>query len=52
MEAAATLAGHPQFVAWKDVAGETELRATVRWPDDEERLAEVNVFLVHTTAKG
>ena len=40
MEAAATLAGHPQFVAWKDVAGETELRATVRWPGDEERLAE------------
>src|SRR5450631_667945 len=52
MEAAATLAGHPQFVAWKDVAGETEFRATVRWPGDEERLAEVNVLLVHTTAKG
>jgi transposase len=51
-KAAATLAGHPQFVAWKDVAGETELRATVGWPGDEERLAEVNVCLVHTTATG
>jgi hypothetical protein len=43
-----TLAAHPQFVAWQEPASETELRATVRWPGDDERLADLNVFLVHT----
>jgi hypothetical protein len=42
------LAAHPQFVAWKDAASETELRATMHWPGDDERLADLNVFLVHT----
>ena len=42
------LAEHPTFVAWRDAAGETELRATVHWPGDEERLADLNVFFVHT----
>ena len=45
---AATLAAHPQFVDWQDTADETELRATMHWPGDEERLADLNVFFVHT----
>ena len=47
-KARATLEAHPQFVAWEVAASETELRATMRWPGDEERLADLNVFLVHT----
>jgi len=43
-----TLAMHPRFVAWEEPASETELRGTVRWPGDDERLADLNVFLVHT----
>jgi hypothetical protein len=39
---------HSQFVGWKDAASETELRATVHWPGDEERLVDLNVFFVHT----
>lgn len=39
---------HEQFVNWGEAADETELRATVRWPGDEERLADLNVFLVHS----
>jgi hypothetical protein len=44
------LASHPQFVSWQDAAGETELRAIVRWPGDDRRLADLNVFFVHTPA--
>ncbi len=44
------LGAHPQFVAWKD-ADEGELRATMHWPGDEERLANLNVFFVHTPAQ-
>jgi hypothetical protein len=47
-KAKTALAEHEQFVAWKDAANETELRATVHWPGDEERLADLNVFFVHT----
>ena len=47
-KAKTALAEHEQFVAWKDAANETELRATVDWPGDEERLADLNVFFVHT----
>jgi len=47
-KANATLAAHPQFVAWKDAAEEAELRATLHWPGDEERLADLNIFFVHT----
>lgn len=47
-KAKATLGRHPQFVAWKQAAEETELRATMHWPGDEERLADLNVFFVHT----
>lgn len=43
-----TLAGHPQFVSRKDAASNTEMRATMHWEGDKERLAELNVFLVHT----
>jgi hypothetical protein len=43
-----TLAAHPQFVAWQQAASETELPATMRWPGDDERLADLNIFLVHT----
>lgn len=47
-KARVTLAEHRQFVAAKQGASETELRAVMRWPGDEERLADLNVFLVHT----
>jgi hypothetical protein len=44
------LAVHPQFVAWQGVDGETELRATVNWPGDEHRRANLHVFFLHTPA--
>lgn len=47
-KARVTLQQHPQFVASQDAAGETELRATMHWLGDEERLADLNVFFVHT----
>jgi hypothetical protein len=47
-KARAAVAEHETFVAWKNPASETELRATVHWPGDEERLADLNVFFVHT----
>jgi hypothetical protein len=42
------LGNHAQFVAWGEAASEAELRATVSWPGDERRHADMNVFLVHT----
>jgi hypothetical protein len=42
------LSSHPQFVEWLDAADETELRATMSWPGDERRHADLNVFFVHT----
>jgi hypothetical protein len=47
-KAKTTFAAHPQFVAWEDAAEENELRATMHWPGDAERLADLNVFFVHT----
>lgn len=47
-KAKTVLAKHPQFVSWKASGGETELRATVSWPGDEERHGDLNVFFVHT----
>jgi hypothetical protein len=44
------LAAHPQFVSSAEAAAETELRATVSWPGDERRHADLNVFFVHTPA--
>lgn len=41
-------AEHETFVAWKEAATETELRAIVHWPADKERFADLNVFFVHT----
>jgi hypothetical protein len=46
--AASALESHPNFVEAKRPASETELRATMRWPGDEERVADLNIFLVHT----
>jgi hypothetical protein len=42
------LENHAQFVAWGEAASETELRATVSWPGDDRRHADLNVFMVHT----
>jgi hypothetical protein len=50
-KARTTLAKHAQFVAWSEPATETELRATMSWPGDSERLAELNVFFVHTPTR-
>jgi hypothetical protein len=47
-KAKTTLAAHPQFVARQDASGETEVRATMHWPEDKERRADLNVFFVHT----
>ncbi len=44
----AALGVHPQFVGWKQATSETELRATMHWPGDQERLADLNAFFVHT----
>lgn len=49
-KARTALEGHPSFDSWEDAAAETELRASVRWPGDTDRLADLNVFLVHTPA--
>ena len=47
-KAKTTLEANAQFVTWKEAASETELRATMHWPGDEERLADLNAFFVHT----
>jgi hypothetical protein len=47
-KAKTTLAEHPQFISWKDAAGQTELRAEMSWPGDPERRADLNVFFAHT----
>jgi hypothetical protein len=47
-KARTALKQHPQFVEWGEAGGETELRATVSWPGDERRHADLNVFFVHT----
>lgn len=39
---------HPQFVTCKNAATDTELRATMHWDGDEQRVADLNVFFVHT----
>ncbi len=41
------LGEHDQFVEWGQAVGETELRATMSWPGDERRHADLNVFFVH-----
>jgi hypothetical protein len=47
-KARSVLSIHPRLVEWKKAAEETELRAFVRWPGDDKRLADLNVFFVHT----
>ena len=49
-KARTVVAGHDAFVAWKDASSETELRAIVHWPGDDQKLADLNVFFVHTPA--
>jgi hypothetical protein len=46
-KARSALASHAQFEAWGAGANEQELRATVRWPGDDRRYAELNVFFAH-----
>jgi hypothetical protein len=42
------LVAHPRFIAWQSPASEIELRATMSWPGDDRRHADLNVFFVHT----
>lgn len=42
-----TLEAHPQFVEAVPAASETELRAKMKWPGDDRRLADLNVFFIH-----
>jgi hypothetical protein len=46
-KARAALESHAQFVALRHAASEIELRATMSWPGDERRHADLNVFFVH-----
>jgi hypothetical protein len=41
------LADHAQFESLGDADNEQELRATMRWPGDDRRHAQLNVFFVH-----
>jgi hypothetical protein len=41
------LAAHDQFEACGDADNQQELRATMRWPGDDRRYAQLNVFFVH-----
>ncbi len=36
-----------QFVESKQAASETELRATMSWPGDDQRHADLNISLIH-----
>lgn len=45
-KARAALEHHEQFVGWGGAATDSELRATVHWKGDDQRLADLNVFLV------
>jgi hypothetical protein len=45
--ARSALENHPQFVESRPATEETELRATMSWPGDDRRHADLNVFLVH-----
>jgi hypothetical protein len=42
-----TLAARQHFEAWGEADNEQELRATMRWPGDDRRHAQLNVFFVH-----
>ena len=50
-KASATLQRHEGFVGWRAASGETEIRADMHWPGDDERLADLNVLFVHTPGR-
>jgi len=47
-KARAAVEEHPSLGWWKQASEDVELRAEMHWPGDVERLADLNVFLVHT----
>jgi hypothetical protein len=47
-KARVALEHHPQLVERREAANETELRATVSWPGDVRRHADLNIFFIHT----
>jgi len=47
-KARAALEQHPQLVERRQAANETELRATMSWPGDDRRHADLNIFFIHT----
>jgi hypothetical protein len=50
-KATEALAAHPQFVEWREAGSETELRATVSWPGDARRHADLAVFFISTPSE-
>lgn len=46
-----SLGARAQFSSWQTAASDTELRSTMRWPGDDERRCDLNVFLGHTPKK-
>jgi hypothetical protein len=47
-KARSALEEHPEFVQSVPAPQETELRAVMRWPDDDARKLDLHIFLVHT----
>ena len=41
------LEAHAQFISWGEAPNDQERRATMSWPGDDRRQAELNVFFVH-----
>ena len=50
-KARTALGEHQQFVGWKDSATETGYQPRRIGPGDEARLADLNVFFVHTASE-
>lgn len=46
-KATLALTAHPQFVRMTQKATESELRADMHWPGDEDRMADLNILFVH-----
>jgi hypothetical protein len=42
------LGAHGQFKAWLTATSDAEIRAMMHWLGDERRLADLNIFFVHT----
>jgi hypothetical protein len=51
-KATEVLTQHEQLVEVKEAASETELRATMGWPGDEQRHADLNVFFIQVPEEG